>query len=71
MTDTQRQRLALRTIVISSRAARRHTRGDDLEPLRARTHDLLAKLEETVIRDGGDPTVLADIERERRRLWGV
>ncbi len=69
MTDQERMALALRTIVVTSREARRGTPVERRESLQARTHELLADLEETVIRDSGDPTILADIERERRRIW--
>jgi hypothetical protein len=36
--------------------------------VRERIDGLLANLEEYVIRDGGDPGILEDIETSRRRL---
>jgi hypothetical protein len=69
MSDQDRQAFELRAILVSARAARRDTSGEALEALRARTDDLLASLEERVLRDGGDASILAGIEEGRRRLW--
>jgi hypothetical protein len=69
MSDQDRQAFELRAILVSARAARRDTAGEDLEALRSRTHELLAKLEDRVLRDGGDVKILAGIEGARRGLW--
>lgn len=70
MGNTQREHLALRAIVVSGRAALLKTPGaDDRESLKNRITELLAQLEETVIRDGADAGVLALLEEARREVW--
>lgn len=70
MSDKAREVSSLRTIVVSGRAALRKARdARDTERIQDRVHELLADLEESVLRDGADPDVLAAIERKRRDLW--
>lgn len=70
MTDRSREELALRAIVVSGRSALRKTRDlAERERIQGRVHELLADLESAVIRDGGDPDLLALIERKRRQVW--
>ena len=63
--------MAFRTIVVSGRAALRHHPPGDAErrAIQDRIDELLADLEQFVIRDGGNPTILQAIEDERRRLF--
>lgn len=63
--------MALRTIVVSGRAAlRQHPHGDpERRSIQERIDTLLADLEQFVIRDGGNSTILQAIEDERRRLY--
>ena len=68
MGNTKRQELALRAIVVSGRAALGRAQPHDVELIMRRVDELLAELEEIVIRDGGDQRILAAIEAERRRL---
>jgi len=68
--DTQRELLRLRAIVVSGRnALRKTTTSEGGELVKDRVTELLAQLEEAVIRDGGDPEVLARIEDARRQVW--
>ena len=70
MSDKGNEERALRTIVVSARSALRVARSDEeRERIQDRVHDLLAELEQIVIRDGADPELLETIERKRRRLW--
>ena len=70
MGTTERELLALRAIVVSGRAALLKTPGAvDRESLKNRITELLAELEETVIRDGADAEVLALVEQARRDVW--
>ena len=70
MGDKRRELLALRAIVVSGRAAVLKASGaQDRELVRDRITELLAELEESVIRDGADPEVLARLDEARRRVW--
>ena len=70
MTDKQREVMALRTIVVSGRSAlSKTTEPDERERIQDRVHDLLAELEQQVIRDGADQELLSAIERKRRQLF--
>ena len=70
MSDAKRTLLELRAIEVSTRAALRHVMTvDELERVRTTSSELLARLQQTVIRDGGEPDLLAAIERARRTLW--
>ena len=52
----------LRAIGVTTRAALRHAMTvEDLERVKDTSTELLARLEERVIRDGGEPDVLAAI----------
>ena len=63
--------MELRVITVSARAALEKVREPaDRERVQNRVHELLAKLESEVIRDGADEKILAAIERERRRVYG-
>lgn len=68
--STARHLLALRTILTSGRAALART-GDPSgrERVKERVTELLASLEEAVLRDGADPVVLARLEEARREMW--
>ena len=62
--------MALRTIVVSGRAGLRNAHGDaQRRAIQGRIDALLADLEQFVIRDGGDQTILEAIEAERRLLY--
>jgi hypothetical protein len=70
MSDKEKERLALRAIAVSTSDAL-NTMSDDpgrLATIRDRADELLSDLESRVIRDGGDATILAAIDTERRRL---
>ena len=70
MSDKARQSLELRAIEVSTWVALRHVMTvEEVERIKNSGTDLLARLEERVIRDGGEPDLLAAIERARRRLW--
>ena len=70
MGDKRRELLALRTIVVSGRAALDKTSNpDDRVAIKERVTELLAGLEAAVIRDGADPEVLARLEEARREAW--
>ena len=70
MSDRERQLKALRTIVVSGRSALAKARDPaDRENLRGRVHELLADLEQEVIRNGADAGILAALERERRQVY--
>ena len=69
MSDTEREKKALRTIAVSGRAAQRDApTSESQDRVKDRTDALLAGLEDEVRRDGADPEVLEDITEERRRL---
>ena len=69
MGNAHRELLALRAIVVSGRAALRNAAGAaDRENIKNRITELLAELEETVIRDGADAEVLAQLDEARRGL---
>ena len=66
---SDRQVMALRTIVVSTRAGLSQLSGAKEQALvRARATELLADLEQSVLRDGRDSTVLAAIEEAREEL---
>jgi hypothetical protein len=69
MSDKRREALELRAILVSTRAALRRTPDDNVEAIKTTATELLARLEQHVIRDGADPEILALIEEGRRRLW--
>lgn len=70
MADKRREVTALRTIVVSGRAAlARATAPADRERIQDRVHDLLAELEQQVVGEGADKELLAAIERKRRQLF--
>ncbi len=68
MSNREREGRALRTIVVSADSALRTATPAAGERIRDRTDELLADLASIVIRDGGDETILATIDQERRRL---
>jgi hypothetical protein len=68
MSNREREERALRTIVVSAHSALRTAARQAGERIKDRTDELLADLEGTVIRDGGDASILSAIERERRRF---
>ncbi len=68
MPDSKRQALALKAVIVSGRAALRDTAGPERQRVHDRIDELLARLEEMMIRDGGDDEVLAAIRAERRRI---
>ena len=68
--STAHELLALRTIVVSGRAALLKTASpNDRERIKDRVTDLLAELEAAVLRDGANPDVLARLEEARREVW--
>ena len=68
--STARELLALRTIVVSGRAALHKTASPDgRERIKDRVTELLAQLEAAVIRNGANPEVLARLEEARRAIW--
>jgi hypothetical protein len=70
MATRNRNDLELRAITVSARSALRHANSpDDDERIRTMATELLARLEERVIRNGGDTELLAQIEAGRRALW--
>ena len=70
MATGNRNDLELRAITVSARSALRHANSpDDDERIRTLATELLARLEERVIRNGGDPELLEQIEAGRRTLW--
>jgi hypothetical protein len=70
VSDRDREIRALRVIAVSGRAAlARAGAPEERERLRQRVHELLADLEQEVIRDGAEERILAAIEHERRRIW--
>lgn len=70
MSDKEREERALRVISASSRAAlAKAHEPEDRQRVQERAHELLADLEQEVIRDGADERILAAIERERRRVY--
>ena len=70
MSDPARDRLRLRTITVTTRAARRTVGADPvaLQAVTARSRELLAELERAIRANGSDPSVLAGIDEARRRL---
>ena len=70
MSDKDRERRSLDVIAVSGRSAlQKSADPEDRERIRERVHELLADLEQQVIRDGADPEILAAVERERRRIY--
>jgi hypothetical protein len=70
MVTSNRDALELRAITISARSALRHANSPaDGERIRTMGTELLARLEERVLHNGGDPELLAQIESGRRALW--
>lgn len=70
MGDKRRELLALRTIVESGRSALGKTSSvEGRERIKDRITELMAELEERVIRDGADPEVLARLDDARRGVW--
>lgn len=70
MSDKNRERRALNVIAVSGRSALQKAADPaDRDRIRERVHELLANLEQQVIRDGADPDILAAIEGERRRVF--
>jgi hypothetical protein len=70
MANDKRQELLLRAIVISGRSALARTPPESREAVEDKVDELLADLEETVIRDGGNEAILAAIGAHRRRIRG-
>lgn len=70
MCDPARDRLRLRTITVTTRAAMRTVGRDPVaaQAVEVRSRELLAELERTVRAGGSDPSVLARIDEARRRL---
>jgi hypothetical protein len=68
VSDKVREALELRAILVSTRAAAAHTEKADMPALRARADGLLARLQERLLRDGGDPEILAAIDEARRDM---
>ena len=70
MGNKRRELLALRAIVVSGRTALlKLSTADARERMKDRITELLSELEETVIRDGADPEVLARLDHARRDIW--
>lgn len=70
MSDKEREILELRTIQVSTQAALRAVASDEeIERVKLRSTDLLARLESDVIRDGADPKIIAALEAARHELW--
>ncbi len=70
MADQERTARALRVIAVSGRAAiAKAHEPEERQRIRERVHELLADLEEQVLRDGADEAILGAIERERRQAW--
>ena len=70
MADRRRADLELRAIVVSTRAALRQiTDPEDLARLKVTSNELLARFEQRVTANGGDPTTLAAIDDARTSLW--
>ena len=70
MADTRRVDLELRAIVVSTRAVLRQITGpDDLARLKTTSNELLARFEQRVTANGGDPATLAAIQEARTSLW--
>jgi hypothetical protein len=70
VSDKQRELLELLAIRVSTKAALRAVSTDEeVERVRTRSTELLARLESDVIRDGADPEIIAALEAARRELW--
>lgn len=70
VSDKEREILELRTIQVSTQAALRAVASDEeIERVKLRSTDLLARLESEVIRDGADPEIIAALEAARHELW--
>jgi uncharacterized heparinase superfamily protein len=68
--DKNTGKLALRTIVVSGRAAlAKVTDPGERQRIEDRIRDLLAQLEARVIAEGADEEMLEAIERSRQHLW--
>ena len=69
MTDKEREARELRTISVSSKAAKRSVQDEKARArVEGRTEELLTDLEQEVRQDGNDPDILAAIESERRAV---
>jgi hypothetical protein len=69
VSNKQRETLELRTIRVSTKAALKKVSTDEeRERVKARSTELLARLEAEVIRDGADPDMLTALEAARREL---
>jgi hypothetical protein len=67
MTDTEREKKALRTISVTRRAAHRHVSTDaERRLVDNRAQQLLDELERAVREDGNDPDVRHAIDEERQ-----
>ncbi len=70
MSDKKRELKSLRAISVSGRAALASNKEpEDREQVQGRVHELLADLEQEVIRDGADEKILGALERERREVY--
>ena len=70
MVDRRRELLRLRAIVVSGHNAWQKTASPDgREFIKDRVTDLLAELEDAVIRDGSNPEALARVDEARREVW--
>jgi hypothetical protein len=69
VTDKEREAFYLRTIRVSALSAlRKPITVENRERVADRADELLAELEERVIRDGADEQILAAIEQTRRDI---
>lgn len=69
MSDKASEARELRTISVSSKAAKRSVHDDQGRArVENRTEELLTDLEQEVRQDGNDPDILAAIESERRAV---
>jgi hypothetical protein len=70
VSNKPREILELRAIRVSTKAALRAVSSDEeVERVKTRSTELLARLESDVIRDGADPEIIAAVEATRRELW--
>jgi hypothetical protein len=69
MGDKAREALELRAILVSTRAALAHPPPGEQERIKTTATELLARLEQSVIRDGGHADMIAAIDAARRSLW--
>jgi hypothetical protein len=68
MSNEKREALLLRAIVVTGHNALARTPPDAREAVEDRIDELLADLEATVIRDGGNQAIIDAIEAHRRRI---